>query len=229
MLVFTSLLLVGQIAPVESKEFSKAHQTAGVVATVRVVNPRGPTGSGTIVGKSGPFVYVLTAEHLLNRKGGLEVQTFSEDSYPRPDKVYRSVEVIARSADIRDLAVIRIITADPLAALRICPPELIPKEKNLNLLSVGCSGGKAPTCEIHEVGPKKRVQRPPGKAAAFFWEVSQTPADGRSGGPLLDERRYLVGVCSGTSDGKGYYSHLEEIHSFLRREGLRWLFEEKKD
>jgi hypothetical protein len=32
-------------------------------------------------------------------------------------------------------------------------------------------------------------------------------------------------VCSGTQDGKGYYTHLDEILAGLKRHDLGWLFE----
>jgi hypothetical protein len=61
------------------------------------------------------------------------------------------------------------------------------------------------------------------------WQTEKTPARGRSGGPLLDRRGLLIGLDSGAGDGKGYYVHVEELHAFLKRNGLDWLYEEKPE
>jgi hypothetical protein len=36
-------------------------------------------------------------------------------------------------------------------------------------------------------------------------------------------------VASGVGDAKGYYAHAEEVHAFLKRNALEWLYEEKSD
>ena len=71
-------------------------------------------------------------------------------------------------------------------------------------------------------GPK-RARRPGVETAVRVWETSQPPAQGRSGGPLLDRQGQLLGIGSGSSGGKGYFSHLDEIERFLKRNGLQWL------
>jgi S1-C subfamily serine protease len=48
-------------------------------------------------------------------------------------------------------------------------------------------------------------------------------AKGRSGGPLIDQRGFVIGICSGTSDGKGYFTHTHEIHRFLKQNAFDWL------
>jgi trypsin len=73
------------------------------------------------------------------------------------------------------------------------------------------------------------VRKPGANTSVLCWETAKTPAKGRSGGPLVDRRGYLIGVDSGAGDGKGYYIHIEEVHAFLKRNGLSWLYEEKSD
>ena len=41
-------------------------------------------GTGVIVGKQGPFVYILTAYHIVQDADQLEIDVFSEQSYPKP-------------------------------------------------------------------------------------------------------------------------------------------------
>jgi len=57
-----------------------------------------------------------------------------------------------------------------------------------------------------------------------FWEGQEASVVGRSGGPLIDRRGNLVGVCSGKSGGKGYYVHLDYVYEALDREGLTWVY-----
>ena len=53
----------------------------------------------------GPFVYVLTANHVTDRTDRVEVAVFTAESHPRPANVYRSCEVVARSVE-GDLALV---------------------------------------------------------------------------------------------------------------------------
>jgi S1-C subfamily serine protease len=219
------LLIPGQIETVPSVDFPKKAQMAAIAATMRVVNvsKRGE-GSGVIVGRKGPFVYILTAQHVVDGGERLEVATFSATSYPRPHRRYRTVSVVAKAGDLRDLALLRLTTNDPMpGSLSLCPARLVPDGKRLAALTVGCSGGEAPTCQVDEVVGKKLARREAGGKTAYFWEVAQAPAEGRSGGPLVDQRGYLLGVCSGTNKGKAYFCHTDEVRAFLKQSGFDWL------
>ena len=48
---------------------------------------------------------------------------------------------------------------------------------------------------------------------------------------MIDRQGRLLGLCSGRSDEKGYYTHIDEIRAGLRDSGYRWLLDapEKKD
>src|SRR3954469_16457631 len=106
------LLAVGHIDVVRSDDFPEGLQTSAVTATVRVVNAaKGGNGTGVVIGRGGPFVYVLTAGHVVDGARALEVHTFSADAYPRAAKVYRAAEVVARERRA-DLALIRVSTRD---------------------------------------------------------------------------------------------------------------------
>ena len=176
------------------------------------------------MGKNGPFVYILTAHHFVQDADQVEITIFSEQSYPKADKVYRGAKVVARAADIRDLALIRMVAdSKALEVLRLCPSAEIPKEDQFVAMAVGCTQGQAPTAAINKVVGKKKIRSKTGGDAAFFWEWNDAVAKGRSGGPLIDKRGYVVGICSGTSDGKGYFTHPQEIHRFLKQHVLDWL------
>ncbi|HEX5269842.1 MAG TPA: serine protease [Gemmataceae bacterium] len=229
MLTLALLALVpADIEALDSKEFSKEAQARAVVATVRVGNAAaGSTGSGVLLKRQGPFVYVLTANHVVAGAKRVEVSTFTADSYPRAAAVYPKAEVIAQSAEA-DLAVLRLTTRDEMpGSVAVGPPRDAPAGKAFVALSVGCGDGGAPACALEDVRGTRRVRKPGAEAAVTCWETARAPARGRSGGPLLDRDGRLIGLDSGASDGKGYYTHLEEIQTFLRHNGLKSLCEEK--
>lgn len=223
------LLLLGQVETIDSKEFGKELQVAAITATARLVNAgQNELGSGVVLRQKGAFVYVLTANHLVEKTERLEVGLFSAKSYPKPEHVATSVEVLARSKDA-DLALLRLTVRNPVSArLPICPAKLVPTEKEFPVLTVGCDDGLAPTCRLDAVRDKKRIRKPGENGAALVWEAAAEPAKGRSGGPLIDRRGQVIGLCSGRSDGKGYYCHLDEICRFFKQNGFSWLLEEEK-
>jgi hypothetical protein len=226
----TLLLLLavpGEIPVADSEDFPAEAQVAAVAATVRVSNPAlSAEGTGVVVGRSGPVVYILTAAHNVEKAERLGVATFSKASYPKPENVYDAATVVARWKE-QDVAVLRLVTGDVMpGTIRICPPRLVPREKNFAGLTVGCSKAEAPSCLADTVREKKLVRRPGEEGTAVVWELGNAPQGGRSGGPLLDKRGYLLGVCSGGGDGKGYYCHVEAIHRLLKKNALEWLYDE---
>lgn len=225
MTVLALLLLVpAELPTVESKDFSQAVQENAIAATVRIVNStKTIEGSGVVLKATGPFVYILTAGHVANSGDTLEIASFSAKSHPKPDKVYRSGEVLIRSLT-PDLAVIRLGTADMLpAAAHLCPLDQAPEGDSLAGLTCGCNEGAAPTCAIDKLLGRRRVKKPGEREGTVCWQAVTPPLKGRSGGPLFDRRGRLIGLASGSGDGKGYYTHMEEIHAFLKQNGLKWL------
>ena len=100
------------------------------------------------------------------------------------------------------------------------------KEARFAVLTTGCDKGAAPSCLTDEVRGKKLLRLGKDKAS-FFWESSKAPVVGRSGGPLVDSKGRVLGICSGNQEGHGYFTHLDEIHAALRREGSTWVVEGK--
>jgi S1-C subfamily serine protease len=170
-------------------------------------------------------VYALTADHLVKSSSGVEVQTFTQKSYPEPARIYESAIVTARSEEA-DLAVLRFLSRD-------LAPTAIPlaisvggeDKTNFSVLSVGCDGDAAPTCLVNHVTGKLRIKRSAGAGATTVWQVRDASATGRSGGPLVNEAGLIVGIASGVSEGKGYFCHIDEIFRLLNENGLQWLAE----
>jgi S1-C subfamily serine protease len=219
-------LLPGQFPTIDSRSFPKERQAAALAGTVRILNTdRGIVGGGAILGRSGPLVYILTAEHVVHEAERMEVHTFTNHSYPKPANIYKSAEVVARSrSSAADLALLRLATGDALpGTLSLCPPRSAPRGGTFPVLSVGCGGGEAPTCEEDKVERAFWVEKMGLEGKALFWRTGLRPVKGRSGGPLLDRDGKLLGICSVANDNAGYYCHLDEVRQFLRQSGCRWL------
>lgn len=227
-LVSLLLLVPGQVPTIDSADFTAKAQIAAVTATVKIRNvAQNAEGTGALVGKNGPFIYVVTAQHIVQGADRLEISVYSQESYPKAKAVYRSAQVVAESKLLADLALLRVATTDAMPGfVRVCPEREPPANRGFTGLAVGCSGGKPPTCLIERVAEKKTVRRPDSEETATFWEITRKNAEGRSGGPFIDRRGYLVGICSGTNRDKSYFTHISEIHAFLKRHGFRWLMED---
>jgi S1-C subfamily serine protease len=226
--VLFALLLADLIPVVESKDFPPEVQRAAVTATVRITSAGG-TGSGAVIAHDrGLFVYILTANHVVAKNDAVEIATFSADSYPKPAKTYKG-EVVARSKE-KDLALVRIITGDkPPGSVPVFPRKPAPAAREtFAALAVGCGEGEAPTCRVEKVKSKQQIKRPGAKDTVWAWEVAEAPRQGRSGGPLLDAKGNLLGVCSGVGDGKGYYGHIDEVVHFLKLKAFEDLFAAEK-
>lgn len=208
-----------------SKHFSPEQQTRALLATVRVANGADRTeGAGVMIHQKDGIVHVLTAAHLVGRAETVEVGLFTSKSYPKPAQVIPRATVVARAAGA-DLALLRFDYGTLVGVTPLCPRKAIPKNQEFPALLVGLMQG-APVVGEDTVR-RKLVRKPNATAAVPMWETSEPSPKGRSGGPLLDSQGHVLGVCSGTGDGKGYYVHIDDIHTFLGDNGCRWLFEEK--
>jgi S1-C subfamily serine protease len=227
-IALTCLLLVGPLTAQNPDDFPADLRSRALAATVRVHCPaKNSAGSGAVVGRTGGFAYVLTAEHIVGDSEGVEITSFSEKGGPQ---TYRECRIVARSGDLRDLVLIRVQTdanAD-LRVLSICPSGEMPKAEDIGGLALGCSEGREPSSTAYSALNKKSVRQKGAAGSAYFWESAGTIAKGRSGGPIIDKRGLIVGVCSCTSEGKGYYTHIHEIARFLKQNRFDWLAEEKQ-
>jgi S1-C subfamily serine protease len=185
-----------------------------------------------VVRRDGQLAYVLTADHVLAVEAGREpvIETFTTKSTPFPNAKATSVAILERMPEV-DLAILRIELSNPPAALRICPKneaarlESPTEQRPVPVLTSGIGGGfDSPFLRRDRVIGLRQAK--PGSPAWFF-EAETAPVAGRSGGPLVDERGYLIGICSGTRGGKGYYISVGEIHTALEPKKLGWLVDGK--
>jgi hypothetical protein len=227
MMSLLALLCTLAYPTVQSDQFSKELQHKALAATVRIVLPeRQGEGTGVIMGRRDKTVYVLTSNHVVAKGPTVEVHTFTDASYPKPSESV-SAEVWLRWPD-DDLALLRAFTQTPPDPLRICPPTLAPTRDKFSVLTVGCSNGAEPTCMVDRLSESNKFVKPGGRKA-LLWKAATPSTGGRSGGPLIDRRGYVVGICSGSANGKdgqkeGFYTHLSVIHSALDTEGVSWLY-----
>ena len=228
MLTYVLLLALSQNGQVESKDFSMDTQTAALRATVKIVNlTTNLEASGVIIKQEAKAVYFLTAAHIAKPDDKLAISVFTAESYPKPSETYKSATVLASDTE-KDIAVIRLFTTDTMpGVLPLCPPKKVVDVKDFPALSVGCGDDKAPACRVEMVLRRIKVQRPREKGTTLTWETVAAQARGRSGGPLVDKRGFVVGVASGTNDDHGYYVHVDEINRFLKENALERLYEEK--
>jgi len=188
--------------------------TGPAAATVKVA-AGGGTGSGAVIGRGGPDVYVLTAAHVVPAGKAVTVTL--------PGGKAVKAELVARE-DGPDLAVVRFPAAPGVpAALKLAASGVTPK----TVASGGWEAGAAPTSRPEAIKTKARVKRPGEAVAVLCWETEQRPAAGRSGGPLVDEAGRLVGVAAGHDGATGFYTHADEVRAFLRRTGLNWLTDDR--
>ncbi|MGF1579491.1 MAG: serine protease [Gemmataceae bacterium] len=231
-------LWLGPFPVVESKDFTKQQQVAVLRATVRIQNRTNATqGTGVIVGRKARqrgdktiyYAYILTASHLVEGGSKIEIETFTAESYPEAAKRYPYLlsRVVGRTPATRsDLAIIKLIAPNkPADPIRIYPKR--GEKKGFAGLSLGCEGGKAPTCQLIDVKGKKFVKKQGQVGGGYFWQSKQVPLKGRSGGPLIDRKGFLRGICSISGGGSGYYAHVDEIHRLIRDNDLTWLVEKE--
>lgn len=223
-----ALLLCSQLPLTESADFPKDLQEAALSATVRITHPATKAvASGAIVRQDGAFVYLLTAGHVAGDAEALTIELFNAKSYPKAAKTYERAEVIARAKD-PDLALLRLVTRDPMpGVLTICPPDMLPTAREFPALTSGL-GAKALELWSEVASGPKAVRKPDG-TTANVWELRRAAAPGRSGGPLVDKRGYLVGISSGRAEGKGYAVAVEEIQRFLKQNKMQRLYEAPTD
>lgn len=208
--------------------FSREQLLAAVTATVRIEDPQGRAiGTGAVVGLRPPAAYVLTARHLVPEHSTVLVRTFSAESYPHPAGPPQPASIVARSQHA-DLAALRF--AAPGSNPAILPIRPLPPDTNgerFPALSVGCKAG-VPTAQAENVLGGKTIRVREDGPTMSVWEVEGEIAPGASGGPLVDQHGYILGIASGTGGGQGYFTDIHAIQQFLEEQGLDWLLRPRK-
>lgn len=172
-------------------------------ATVRLPDQG---GSGVAIWTSKEKTYLLTAGHCFN-ENPIRIQ-FGVQSAKRVSATKRWVAVNKQ----RDLALIELSTG-PVPS--VAPIALLFSEKEA--YSWGHDGMCWP-----KVGYKVKIKS---SDARTTWTYDP-PKEGRSGGPLLNSKGELIGICQGyviSRPHDGVYASLQNIHEFLKECNHAWL------
>lgn len=218
-----SILLALTVAP-----------TSPVPACPRVLNGTQRAGAATAVcvGHKDGYAYLLSAAHALPAGQAQTFQFFPDgDELDRqPTRELIGGEVLLRLPD-PDLVLVRVsVQGEPVPELPLVARGKRPRTFPVAAGAVGCPASRPPQFRSEVVVGRTAVWAPaaaglPRHLRGFFWIGEQPPVGGMSGGPLLDQDGVVIGICSaaGGGDGRGYYTHADEILAALAVTEHRWL------
>jgi S1-C subfamily serine protease len=221
-----AVVIFGQLPTIEAEGFGDAVQRDTLLSTVRIINRKKDTlAVGVVLSHPGPIAYVLTAAHVVENADEVELHVFDAKSYPKASKIYKSVPVYASGKNRQpDLAVLKLVGFKGLPdGLKVCPVNGLPKDKKFAALASTCGDTLAPTLRQLTVQDAVRAKRPKEDRVGRYFQTVEKSVKGQSGGPLVNAKGQLMGICSGTTGENGYFCHIEEIHAFLSVNGLEFL------
>ena len=194
------------------------------------IHKTGVYGSGTICyfDKAKNIAYVISCAHLFrsenDAKDGVIVEAFYKNGKKLSTPQSFKAEVIAVKIGGY---------ADDISLLKFTPdwePTYFPIAKSdynyepgKILFSTGCDNASEVACYYIKILQLEQT---------FLATIENSPRPGRSGGGLITEDGWFVGICVRTSDvggyGTGYYVKLQTIHEFLKNKDFGWLLEVSK-
>ncbi len=202
--------------------FAVDAQWTAVAACPQIFTPGEAAATGVVIGVRDRSAYVLTAAHAVELTA-FDVRFATRDSYPKAAFVLADPEVLARWPG-PDLALVRVPLGEhDVQPLRLAARRDRPKSFPAPVWTVGVGSGAASSVRLDAALGKRLVRRANGEIAGFFWETLIPPERGRSGGPLLDADGQVIGICTATQGGSGYYTYLDEILAALASNDFRWL------
>jgi len=153
-----------QIKPIDAPDFPAEAQERAVAATVRLKNTtQACDGSGVLVGRIGPVVYVLTAAHIADKDDKLTVSVFHERLLsPARSRIHGRVDRPAGRAGPGDDFASLLRTSCQARCGPIRPPRYR-TAKDFSALTVGCNDSAAQTCLAVAVMGKEASAAPSGR------------------------------------------------------------------
>ena len=228
-LVSDPLAVSNNIVPIEQRgvEYRK-WLSKGVKISVS-----GSSGSGTIIyyDKISGWAYVQSCGHLwsgnmsaeegLGKNKTAKITTWYHNKKKLNDaKTYEAEVLFYSNHRNPDISLLRFKPDWNAEFFPIAPNDYVIAE-GTRAHSIGCDNGR----EVAHYDVKIVGER------SGSWKdlvtTNNSPRPGRSGGGLISDDGYYIGICWGTSDydgsGNGYFTPLSEIHKIMYREGYGWL------
>lgn len=221
------------LAPIEQRDESVRKWLAPSVK----IGVGGASGSGTIVyyDSKENVAYVQSCGHLWNgnmsgeeaKKKNLKCQIiiwYQNDKKLSSTKTYEGTVLYYSNDRGRDCSLVK-FTPDWVPDYFPIAPENYPLTTGQQLHSVGCDGGREVAhYEVNVVG----MQAARGSYQDLITK-NNSPRPGRSGGGLMDDQGFYVGICWGTSDksgnGIGLFTPLVTLRNQNKINGYDWLNE----
>jgi hypothetical protein len=222
-----------KMAPIEQRDESVRKWLAPGVK----IGVRGASGSGTIVyfDPKDNTAYVQSCGHLWNgNMSGTEAKSrnlkceiiiwYQNEKKIPQTKTYEGTVLYYCNDRGRDSSLVK-FTPDWVPDYFPIAPEGYPLKKDQQLHSVGCDGAREVAhYEVSVVG----YQAARGSYQDLITK-NNSPRPGRSGGGLMDDEGYYVGICWGTSDksgnGIGLFTPLVTVRNQNKINGYDWLNE----
>jgi len=192
-----------------------------LLACPRVSVARGPTGTGVVIAHQEEVGWLLTAAHVAIDER-VEVAFTSWHSYPEVTWYGRNARVVARWPQ-QDLALVRFETGRrKVPAIPLAPAWERPKRFPATAWSIGMNTEGIAVVRTEQLEAREYVDDAD-RNGVFFWRTNQAPSAGRSGGPLLDVQRRVIGIAVAARGSRGYYLHHDEILAALLTGGYKHL------
>jgi S1-C subfamily serine protease len=158
--------------------------------TVRIDGP-GPSGSGTIIGKTAAAYQIATAWHVLSdvAKGETIRIIFANGEV--------AIVPISRFTRIRDtdLAVIRVDFTSPSPSVTSVPTSAINPADRITVSGWSLATRDNPVLYRHLPGTIVSINTAPSSDGySILYTTSSPTLEGMSGGPVINDRGFLVGI-----------------------------------
>jgi S1-C subfamily serine protease len=219
---------------VDDAVFAKTLQKNAFEATVRTYHPRSRSvGSAVAIARRDGKTYFLTAAHLVPTQPypgrehedarSVELYFYKIDNLNRSSS--QAIATVGTRMENEDLAVLEVTLPKETPLVPLCPPEKLKIKPPMAVLTVGAIMDGPPELKIDRVTDRKLITKPDG-ARVLSWEADIPQQQGRSGGPMIDSRGFVIGIASGTEHKKGYYTCIDEIVKSLKDAGYVRLYKE---
>jgi hypothetical protein len=216
----------GATAPIEQRD---AKYTEFLAASVKI-NVNGASGSGTICyyDPEENWAYVISCGHLWS--GNKSYSKFENKQKAKIITWYQNSKKLDQPKEYNAEILFYSNTRGYDCSCLRFKPDWVPNyfpiapidyklEKLCVLNSLGCDGGKEVARYEVEFAEYRGMDLITNK---------NSPRPGRSGGGLITDAGWYVGICWGTSDttsgnGIGYFTPLKSIHELFIKNGHEWL------